>query len=1093
MQFIRQAFFIFIAIILSSCSVKKNTWTSRHYHTLTAYYNVYYNGNQAFTEGQQAMREAAKNDYTTLLPIYHETDKELARTADQQMDRAIEKGKKLIAKHSITVKPKRKSGNNSERYKNFMKRNEYNPMVDDGWLLMGKAHVVKHEHDDAIRILEFINREYEGSEARYEALIWLSKAYTNMEQYTNAQAALESYDLDGMAPESLYAQYMAAYANLLITLGKYAEALPYMEKATQNINKRYLRFRYQYILAQLYQLLDKKENAANAYRLAAKNNPDYTMSFNARINQASVVRGSAGAAETERALTKLMRDKKNNEYLDQIHYALGNLKLNLGEENQAINHYRRSIEKSSNNERQKGLTFLALGEVHYQKPRYIEAYEAYDSAVVLLSNRHPRFEEATARHNNLKKLHPHLITIRQEDSLLHLAQLPEIERMARIDQILDRQKQEQERKKMSTHPGYADPFFRTDNYPQSQTTPAGTKWYFYNVSIAGAGKMEFERRWGKRKNEDNWRRSEKSSLPPDNAYQEPGMVYEEPGVNQPATEQPKTTENRDITQQKAMQQPEFATKETLLAGIPISMEAKQKSHKLIEQALYEGASILNNQLPDHQMASQFYERLLMDYPNMENRENVLMGLYMAYEKGGNNEQALRLKHLITKEYPSSKFARYLNDPQFFEKLETQRQAIERHYEESYTKYLAGDYEQVIANSLNIPDEAENPYKAKYALIRALSHAKMGQSDPFHQTLKYTVASHPGTEESALAANLIKEIEKGRQPIKASPYRSLLTEKSQLATIEAGSTTAGEVTFIYSPYESHTALIVGDASTDVHLLQYNLADYNFGRYLLADYETEQKQFPDHTKLLLVNGLKNKTEAMDYLYTIREQKNLFKGAGLTDPVIVVVSDNNIKNLVLSGNLIAYHQFYEAHYLTAIKEPEKPKLQKPTETPIKLLNPIKESKVEPTTQQTPAPLPVVQEPAQALPSEKTVEPAGLPYLDDDGSAFSAIIMVRKARTDLRKVQATITNFTINNYGEELQGETTDMGTTHRVIKVTGFTSRKAAQEYIDNITTNSILMKSFPGADHHFFIINETNYQLMLENKDIKGYQSFINQQK
>ena len=117
-----------------------------------------------------------------------------------------------------------------------------------------------------------------------------------MEQYTNAQAALESYDLDGNAPDKLYGSYMAAYANLLITQGKYAEALPYMENAARNTSKRWMRFRYNYILAQLYQMLDKHDEAAKTYRLVAKNNPDYEMSFNARINMAGVVKGSSNAA-----------------------------------------------------------------------------------------------------------------------------------------------------------------------------------------------------------------------------------------------------------------------------------------------------------------------------------------------------------------------------------------------------------------------------------------------------------------------------------------------------------------------------------------------------------------------------------------------------------------------------------------------------------------------------------------------------------------------------------------------------------------------------------------------------------------------------
>ena len=43
--------------------------------------------------------------------------------------------------------------------------------------------------------------------------------------------------------------------------------------------------------------------------------------------------------------------------------------------------------------------------------------------------------------------------------------------------------------------------------------PGGsTSWYFYNSSLITAGKSEFQRKWGRRKLEDDWRRSDKASF-----------------------------------------------------------------------------------------------------------------------------------------------------------------------------------------------------------------------------------------------------------------------------------------------------------------------------------------------------------------------------------------------------------------------------------------------------------------------------------------------------------------------------------------------------------------------------------------------------
>ena len=567
------------------------------------------------------------------------------------------------------------------------------------------------------------------------------------------------------------------------------------------------------------------------------------------------------------------------------------------------------------------------------------------------------------------------------------------------------------------------------------------------------------------------------------------MPYEEPGMNQKDTLHSKPDANtvKEPTQQSTA----VATKESLLADIPLTEQAKQKSHKTIEESLFESANLLNNLVHDYRSAAQCYERLLKEYPQTANRHNSLVGLYQAYEKLEDQNQMARLKELITKENPGSKFARYLNDPLFFEKLEAQRVAVEKHYEGTYTHFLMNDYTQAIAGAQAMPYPEENPYIAKYSLIKALSYAKLGDSEPFNQTLKTIVADYPGTEEAKFAAHLISEVEKGRQPIKATPYRSMMTEKSQTASATELVATQ-EVPFLYSPYEGHSAIIIADSATNMAQLQYNMADYNFGRFLLADYEIEQQQLPDQTKLLLVKGLKNKIEALDYLYTIREQSKLFSGAGLSNPEIVVVSDNNIKNLVLSGNMAAYLKFFKEHYLTAIQEPAKP--EKTNESPAQM--PEAEAIKEVAAQPEPAEAKPIktEEPQSEAVAVQVPTPEEKPiFINDDGSSYAAIILIKKGRIDLRKIQTIITNFTINNYGEELQGETTDLGTTHRVIKVTGFKTKQAAKDYITSITSNSFLMNNFPGSDHHFIFINETNYQLLLENKEIKGYKSFIDQQK
>lgn len=116
-----------LALVVAGCSAKRNTWVSRHYQSLVSYFNVLHNGNEAFDRGMAAIEDGYDNDYSHMLPVYEFADPDAARAGNSDMETALGKGHKLIQLHSITAKPKRKDGAQTEKQKKFRARNEYNP------------------------------------------------------------------------------------------------------------------------------------------------------------------------------------------------------------------------------------------------------------------------------------------------------------------------------------------------------------------------------------------------------------------------------------------------------------------------------------------------------------------------------------------------------------------------------------------------------------------------------------------------------------------------------------------------------------------------------------------------------------------------------------------------------------------------------------------------------------------------------------------------------------------------------------------------------------------------------------------------------
>ena len=99
-----------MAVLLPSCSTKKNTAMSRFWQAFNTRYNVYYNGETNYIEQLHTMETDYEDDYTRRVLIHpaeaHAIEK--ATKPKGSFDRTIEKMQKAIQLHSITKKPKKK-------------------------------------------------------------------------------------------------------------------------------------------------------------------------------------------------------------------------------------------------------------------------------------------------------------------------------------------------------------------------------------------------------------------------------------------------------------------------------------------------------------------------------------------------------------------------------------------------------------------------------------------------------------------------------------------------------------------------------------------------------------------------------------------------------------------------------------------------------------------------------------------------------------------------------------------------------------------------------------------------------------------------
>ena len=146
-------------------------------------------------------------------------------------------------------------------------------------------------------------------------------------------------------------------------------------------------------------------------------------------------------------LNKMLKDAKNKEFLDVIYFGLAELSKRQGKIKEAAPLYVKSVAKSIKNDAQKSLSSVILADIYYDQQNYRFSQAYYDTAVAYMNTDNDRFVLASARQKTLTELITNLDIIQHQDSIQRVALMPEKERLAFIDNIIEKLKQEEQRLK----------------------------------------------------------------------------------------------------------------------------------------------------------------------------------------------------------------------------------------------------------------------------------------------------------------------------------------------------------------------------------------------------------------------------------------------------------------------------------------------------------------------------------------------------------------------------------------------------------------------------------------------------------------------
>jgi len=870
-----------LIVTAAGCSIEKNTRTTRFYNSLTSKYNIYFNGNESFKAGAAKVTGAYKDDFSELLRVFEYTDPEAVKIAAADMETAVRKASKIISLKSMSARPEAgKEKTLTPEEEEFLNRREYNDWVEKSYLLMGKARFYLRDFDMAKLTLSYNISNAYIPEVKAETSIWLAKVYIETAIYNEAHRILRETEIKREYPGHLAELYYTSLADLFIRQNNYAEAAAALENGLKYVSGKRNRYRLTFLLAQLCAKTGENDKASLLFRKVIGMNPPYEVEFNARINLAGAFNPDReNSSNVIRELTKMTRNPKNADYLDQIYYAIAGIAMKEGKKDEAVGYYKKSASASKGNAGQKGKSYLALADYYYSIPEYFLAGLYYDSALVFLGNKYPGFETLKSKSLNLNKLVTQLSVIQREDSLRKVAAMSPADRSLLIASIIDNvRRAEAEAAAAGQTMGdryNLGQYYENERRFQGNIEQEG-KWYFYNQAALTFGRTEFRRRWGDRKLEDNWRRLNKGRITP-------------------GEQQERSGENGNGRKQDSIKIADNKTPEFYLKDLPLTDSLIKISDQKTALALLEAGKIYYENFSDRKRAVETLETISRRFPGNETEPEALYNIYKIYRDDNNNQMAEVYRQRLIEKYPDNEFTKSITDPDYYTKRNAVAKEAERLYTEAYNAYTSGDFS--LSRSLceaGIEKYPKHELTPKFVLLKSYCTAKLSDEKSFRGELSDLVKLWPGTPEADRAAELI----------------AFLDQEIPELKIEEEKEVAREI-YIDNKASPHLfALIIMDPAFNINQATFDIISYNIDKYTNRNFRTSGTLVDDKYIMITVSGFKDLSEALEYYLGLRVESEVRNQTG-AKMIRFLIGTKNMEALEKDKNPERYNVFFLENY--------------------------------------------------------------------------------------------------------------------------------------------------------------------------------------
>jgi len=836
-------------------------------------YNVLFNGEQALLKAEASMKTQNKDDFDALLKIYPGRDEKGASAVKPDLEKAIEKGTKVITNHSMMIENKQ--------------RNTY---IDNAYLLIGKARFYDRDYMLALETFNYAIQEFRTPSIRIEAELWAAKTETALGNFVAAKERFERIYSDRVLSKYINADVYASFAELEIDQDRYVNAYQLLSQAADKTKEKEEELRWLYICGQLQSSLGNDFEASQLFLKVIKKGPPYDLLFNAQLWRArSYDVDLMDESTAYDDLEKMLKDDKNFDNRDRIYYVMAEVANKLDQWEDRAAFLKTSVKVSTVNLVQKALSYLWLAEINFKDRLYENAQAYYDSTYQTLPPEHIKYPKVALMRKSLGKLVGNLKTIALQDSLQSLASKSPAEQEAIVQGIIEDLIEKEEEAKRAENEALDNLAFNAVNNGGvgglsglAGMGTANTEFYFYNPTLRSSGVGIFVGKWGNRKLEDNWRRSDKAS--------QPGSIADAQNQN--------TAETGDVAAGDKELDPK-QDPQTYLANLPNSPEKLEASHLLIQNALLDNSIIYKEEIRDLKAAAESVLELLQRYTNYAAEARAWYILYRIYTVAEDTEGANKYRALILSTYPQSEYA-YLILNEGKEEVPVNEKEAKIKYELAYQTYEAKSYRsaQKLADAGFIEYE-ESRFGAKFLLLRAYAEGALQNKEELIKTLRKELERYPRTEESAEAQKILDAI-----------------DKEASADGQGAGTEGKNENFSYktdfSNQHRYILVVPNQGGAGVNQINIKLANFNSKYYPNDKLLVKSILMGLEKNVVMVNGLANKVRAEQYYQTLNNEKYLDKELLSIDFKQFVISNANFAEFYKRQDVEGYLTFFNAQYL-------------------------------------------------------------------------------------------------------------------------------------------------------------------------------------